>query len=109
MDTLIQSIRHCVSSLTLRRLIVTGIVFAIYTFVNMFIKYVTTLFIAFCVVYTVQDLYKHRKKYLWIINISRNTIMLIVYYALGEDSKEWCQKQLMGQKKKARCRKSVSN
>jgi hypothetical protein len=105
MDTVFQSISQCVNSLTLRRLIVIGIVFAIYTLVNMFIKYVATLFVAFCVVYTVQDLYKHRKKYLWYFNLARNTLMLLVHYGLGEDAIQF----FVAPKKKARSKKVALN
>jgi hypothetical protein len=109
MDTIFQSISQCVNLLTIRRLIVIGIVFAMFTFVNMFIRYVATLFIVFCVVYTVQDLYKHRKKYLWYFNMMRNTFMLLVHYGLGDDAIQFFEKHCVTTKKKTRSKKNALN
>jgi hypothetical protein len=42
------------------------------------------MFIAFCVVYTMQDLYKHRKKYMWCFSWAHGVLIIMVEYGLGE-------------------------
>jgi hypothetical protein len=54
--------------------------------VNIIIKYVLNLVIAFCIVYTATDLYKNRKKYVWIIRLVNGNIKFILYTIVGQDT-----------------------
>ncbi len=53
--------------------------------INIIIKYVIKLFIVFCVVYTSMDLYKRRRKYLWIIRMINGNVKFILYSVIGEE------------------------
>lgn len=53
--------------------------------INIFIKYVVKLFIVFCVVYTSMDLYKRRRKYLWIIGMINGNVKFILCSLIGEE------------------------
>jgi predicted PurR-regulated permease PerM len=74
-----------VSLVKFQRLLVLAIIMMIYSVISMFIKYISTLFIAFCVVYTLQDIYKHRRKYMWCLHMAHRTLIIAVEYGLGEE------------------------
>lgn len=42
-------------------------------------------FIIYCVVYTVSDCYKKRRRFLWVLHIVRNNIQIVTYALLGEE------------------------
>lgn len=54
------------------------------TVCNIIIKYVIKSLVVFCVMYTVTDLYKKRKKYIWIVKMITGNIMFISYSIIGE-------------------------
>ncbi len=83
--TLFEVLSYGLSSLSMQRVIVIGVILIIYTIVNAVIKYVMTAFVVFCVLYTVQDLYKHRKRYLWFFNGVYGSLILLVQYGLGDE------------------------
>jgi hypothetical protein len=51
---------------------------------NIIIKYVINSLIVFCVIYTISDLYKKRKKYIWIVKIVSGNIRFLSYTIIGE-------------------------
>lgn len=53
---------------------------------NIVIKYILKLFLLFCVVYTVGDIYKKRKKYMWLIKFVNGNIKFIAYTFIGEST-----------------------
>lgn len=53
---------------------------------NIIVKYVLNLVIAFCVVYTTTDLYKNRKRYMWIIRVINGNVKFILCTIIGEDT-----------------------
>lgn len=53
---------------------------------NIVIKHLINLFVIFCVVYTITDLYKKRKKYLWIIRFVNGNLRFITYTVIGEEN-----------------------
>lgn len=55
-------------------------------FVHIILKYVINIFVVFCIVYTITDLYKKRKKYMWIIRIVIGNIKFISYTIVGEST-----------------------
>lgn len=52
--------------------------------INIIIKYVINLIVVFCVVYTITDLYKKRKKYIWIVKIIIGNLKFLSYTIIGE-------------------------
>ena len=52
--------------------------------INIIIKYVINSLVVFCVIYTFTDLYKKRKKYIWIIKIISGNIRFLMYSIIGE-------------------------
>lgn len=91
MDTVLQNIGHVLTIVTIKRLLVLSLIFAVYALINMVIKYVFTLFIVFCVVYTLQDLYKHRKKFVWFLKLITNTIVLFTQFSMGDEYAQYVQ------------------
>jgi hypothetical protein len=55
-------------------------------FINIIIKYVLNMVVVFCVVYTMSDLYKNRRKYMWIIRVVNGNVKFILYTIVGEDT-----------------------
>jgi SNF family Na+-dependent transporter len=49
------------------------------------IRYLYSLFIMYCVIYTVTDYYKKRKKYLWIVRIVIYNIHSVLVILIGQD------------------------
>lgn len=76
---------------TMKRLLVLSVIFAVYAFINMIIKYVFTLFVVFCVVYTLKDLYKHRKRFVWCVRMVINAIILLTQYSIGDEYAQYVQ------------------
>lgn len=54
------------------------------TVFNIIVKYVINSLTVFCVIYTITDLYKKRKKYLWIVKIVIGNIRFLSYTIIGE-------------------------
>jgi hypothetical protein len=52
--------------------------------VNIIIKYVINSLVAFCIIYTITDIYKKRKKYTWIVKIIIGNIRFLSYTIIGE-------------------------
>lgn len=52
--------------------------------INIITRYVINLFVVFCVIYTITDLYKKRKKYMWIVKIIIGNIKFLSYTIIGE-------------------------
>lgn len=58
--------------------------FVLLIIINVIIKYVIDSLLIFCVIYTVTDLYKKRKKYIWIVKIITSNVMFLSYSIIGE-------------------------
>jgi hypothetical protein len=100
MDTLLQNIGRGLTMVKMKRLIGLSIIFAVCTFINMIIKYVFTLFVVFCVVYTMQDLYKHRKKFVWCLRMVINAIIVLTQFSMGDEYAQYVQTWFVSSKVK---------
>lgn len=107
MDTVLQNIINIVGTMvTIKRLSILMLMFIVYTFINMIIKYIITIFVIFCVVYTLQDVYKHRKKIIPFLKIIINSIILFTKFAIGDEYAQYIQTCCMPSKiKKPRNKK----
>jgi hypothetical protein len=75
----------------IRRIGVICIVLTFYIILSMIIKYVYTMFLMFCVFYTMSDIYKHRRKYIWILKFMHSQTILFIKYSLGDEYADYLQ------------------
>lgn len=50
------------------------------------VRHLYTGFLMFCVMYTCSDVYKKRRKYMWIVRIVKGNVGWLVYALIGEDT-----------------------
>lgn len=72
------------SIITSKRVLGVVYLFLLLIIINIFIKYVIDSLVAFCVIYTITDLYKKRKRYTWIVKIITSNVMFLSYSIIGE-------------------------
>lgn len=48
-------------------------------------KYIFHSFIIFCVVYTLQDCYTKRRKFMWVLYLVKRNIHIITYAFVGDE------------------------
>jgi len=60
----------------------------VYIVMSTIFKFVCRSFLMFCVVYTVSDCYKKRKKFMWVWTFTKNNVKFVTYAFLGD---QWSQ------------------
>lgn len=67
-----------------RRFVALVYLVIIYVVLNAIVKYIFTSFIIFCVIYTLSDGYKKRRRFMWIFYIVKDNVRLVTYALIGD-------------------------
>lgn len=56
-----------------------------YTVMSVIFKYIFKSFVMFSVVYTLQDCYKKRRKFIWVFYLVKNNVQMVTYALVGDE------------------------
>lgn len=76
-------LHHCVVSS--KRLLAIVYLILLYIVLSTIFIYLFRSFVIFCVIYTLQDGYKKRRRFMWVIQFVVRNTQLVVYALIGEE------------------------
>lgn len=88
------------SSDTSKRFLALLYLVLVYVVMSTIFKFVFRSFLMFCVVYTVSDCYKKRKKLMWVWIFTKTNIKFVTYAFLGDQCFQFLSVQPRGNKLK---------
>ena len=72
-------------NIQLSRIFVIAYIVILYILVTTIFRYIYTLFLMYCVVYTMSDMYKKRRRFLWITRFICGNIRFVAIGVIGQD------------------------
>lgn len=72
-------------NIKLSRLFVIAYIVILYILVSTIFRYIYTLFLMYCVVYTLSDMYKKRRRFLWVTRFICGNIRFVAIGMIGQD------------------------
>ena len=72
-------------NIQMSRLFVFAYILILYILVSTIFRYLYTLFLMYCVVYTMSDMYKKRRRFLWVTRFICGNIRFVAIGVIGEN------------------------
>lgn len=83
-----------------KRLVALVYLVLFYIVMSTIFKYILKSFVIFCVIYTLQDCYKKRRKFMWVIYFIKGNVHIVTYALIGEEMHSMCLSKPKRLKKK---------
>jgi hypothetical protein len=68
-----------------KRLLALVYLVFLYIVMSTIVKYIFKSFVIFCVVYTLQDCYKKRRRFMWVFYMVKNNVQMVTYALVGDE------------------------